>query len=586
MTSRIPMLAVGFSIAVAVLLDWNLARQGKRMPRIFLYLAFILPFAAGGFHTYTAMITTLVLVSDLILTFKKKQHLRFFWNGNTAAAALVTLGYCLSPLWAADKGMAVYGIVRYLPLFLLALVLMQYSAQERERCLELIPLSGAVMTMLSCVLLPLEGMDTYLTVNGRLSAFFQYPNTYAAFLLAGIILVNTKPARSILDIPVNALLILGVVLSGSRTGFLLLVSTLIGIVLIRKKWKLLISLGGALGVGLILATAATNMGLLHNADRFTSIGQNSGSFLVRLLYYKDALPVILGNPFGIGYLGYRATECTFQTGRYTVSFVHNGLLQLLLDIGWVPALAIAAILLREMLSPKIVPKKKLLLLVVLAHCMLDFDLQFFAIWVILLTSLNFEEGRPWILRKKQPIVTAVGAFLIAICLWLGTGDLLYSVGATDLALAVTPFHTDALTVRLRNSNDAQELDNLADKILHLCPTNSLAYSAKANAALSRGQVQKMMEYKEQAIACAPYSLEEYCDYFEKLYTVMGMYLQAGDSSSAAYCAQTLLALPERMETVSQKTDPLAYLTGDDNSLILPEEYMQILTMVSVNSSSI
>ena len=58
MTSWIPVLAVVFSLAAAIGLDWYLHRQERRLPWIFLYLSVILPFAAGGFHTYTAMVTT------------------------------------------------------------------------------------------------------------------------------------------------------------------------------------------------------------------------------------------------------------------------------------------------------------------------------------------------------------------------------------------------------------------------------------------------------------------------------------------------------------------------------------------------
>ena len=579
MTSWIPVLAVVFSLAAAIGLNWYLRRQGRRLPWIFLYLSVILPFAAGGFHTYTAMVTALLLLGNLAFTVRQKKQLRFVWNGNTLAVFLVTLSYCVTPLWAADRGMAVFGILRYLPLTLYALTLMQYSPEERNRALELIPISGALMTLVSCVLLPLPGMETYLTVNGRLSAFFQYPNTFAAFLLAGIILLNTKPSYGKLALPVNALLILGVVLSGSRTGFLLLIPTLIGIILIQRRWKLLVSMGITLGVGLILGLAATELDLLKNADRFASIGQNSGSFLVRLLYYRDALPVILRNPFGIGYLGYRATECTFQTGRYTVSFIHNGLLQMLLDIGWVPSLLMAAALLKGMISKQTAPENKLLLFIVLAHCMLDFDLQFFVFWVILLSSLDFDKGNAYVFRKKKRVAALICALAASLCLWLGMGDLLCSMGFTDLGLHLTPFHTDALTVKLRISSDAEELDALADRILTLCPTSSLAYSAKANAALSRGQVLEMIEHKEQAIRCARYSTAEYCDYFEKLYAVMTMYLRAGDTGSAAYCAEKLKEIPQKMAAVSQTTSPLAYLTGDDTLLTLPEEYAEILNMM-------
>lgn len=134
----------------------------------------------------------------------------------------------------------------------------------------------------------------------------------------------------------------------------------------------------------------------------------------------------------------------------------------------------------------------------------------------------------------------------------------------------------ALSAALRTASSPDELDRIAGQILELNPEHSLAYSAKANAAFSRGEISEMIECKEQAIRCSPYSTAEYCDYFEKLYTAMQMYLQANDNTSAAHCARKLLIIPDMMDSVVQNTDPLAYRSGDDMSLILPEGHTLLL----------
>ena len=124
------------------------------------------------------------------------------------------------------------------------------------------------------------------------------------------------------------------------------------------------------------------------------------------------------------------------------------------------------------------------------------------------------------------------------------------------------------------------MDALADRILALKSSHSLAYSAKANAALARGNVLAMIQNKEQAISCARYATAEYCDYFQKLYTVHQLYLQAGDSGSAAYCREKLLAIPDMIAAVSARTDPLAFRTGNDSVLELPEAYLAVLDTLS------
>jgi len=572
MLSFIPLFAVVLAGLSAVFFGKHRKKIGYEVPGIFLYLTFVLPFAAGGFHTYVSAVTTVCLMVHLLDTAKKQGYIRLTLNGNSIAVMLVVLGYCITPLWAADKGMAVFGIARFIPVALCLLVFMQMEPRQKEECLSLIPVSGACMTVLSGLLLLIPGTDPYLTVQGRLAGFLQYPNTYAAFLLAGLVLQYAKPARKKADILLDGILILGVILSGSKTGFVLLLVTITGIAFLQKKRKLVMSLAVIIVGGLIFALILSNLEILRHVNRFTDIKITSGSFLVRLLYFKDALPMILKNPFGYGYMGYRALEGTFQTGRYFVTYVHNGLLQMLFEIGWLPSLLMAIAFLRAMLGTTVSSEKKLLLFVVLAHCMLDFDLQFFIFWVILLACLDFETGQYVKLKKGKKPALVLCVICTAVCVWLGCGDLLYSCGKMDAALCVTPFHTEAMSAQLQRISEIDELEENADRILSYNPTHSLAYSAKGNAALSRGDIVAMITYKEKAIACSRYTAEEYVDYFEKLHAVMGVYARMGDTDSAQYCKEKLMAIPALVDAVNERTDPMAHRIGEDMFLKLPYRY--------------
>lgn len=575
MLSLIPLSGVVFAAAAV----FFLRKRCQAVPDVFLYLTFILPFAAGGFHTYVSAVTVVCLLIHLAATAKMQGYLRLTVNINSIAVILVFLGYCLSPIWAADKGMSVLGILRYLPLLLYMLVLMQLTQEQKLHCLDLIPLSGAVMTVFSCLLLLIPGADAYLTVSSRLAGFLQYPNTYAAFLLAGLILQYSKNHRRKLDILVDAVLVLGILLSGSKTVFVLLIVSVLCIAVIHRKTKTILVLAGLFAGAISFVLFLSNFDVLQYTSRFLDIRITSGSFLLRLLYFKDALPMILKNPFGYGFMGYRALEGTFQTGGYYVTYIHNGLLQLLFEIGWLPALAMATVFLRGMFSKKISAGNRLLLFILLAHCMLDFDLQFFVFWVILLTCLDFEAGTQWKLRRK-----AFGTTLASICmvlsLWLGAADFCYSVGKTDICLQLIPFHTDALSVKLRQTSDFHTLNKTADKILKVNPTFSLAYSAKANAALAQGDVLSMMAYKEQAIHCSRFTAEEYMDYFDKLHAVLLWYRQNGDKQSAEYCEKKIVYLSEMIKAVQNTTDSLTNEIGAYTVLKLPIRYRLYMRMLT------
>ena len=584
MTAIIPFCAATLATGCAWILHRTLKKRGTVIPWIMVYLTFILPFAAGGFYTYTAAITTVLLLANLALLVRNQKMFRFCWNLNSASVIAVVIGYCITPIWAIDKGMSIFGIVRYLPLLLLALTLMQYSAEQKSCLLHLIPLCGAVMTIVSLLLLMIPGTDAIVSYRGRLCGFLQYPNTFAAFLLAGLVIQGSRNVHSKQDLIMNAILILGIVLSGSRTGLILLFPALIGIVIVRRNIKMIFLLMFFTVCGLMIALLISGGDLLRNADRFTTISWNSKSLMLRLLYFKDSLPVILKHPFGLGYMGYRALQGSFQTGNYSVTFVHNGLLQLLLDIGWIPSILLTAAFLRPQFSPSTPKGTRLLLLIVLGHCMMDFDLQFFVTWVVLLCMLDFNSGKELPCKFCTIPCMITGVCIAAGCIWLGLGDLCYSIGYPTASLRVTPFHTDALTTTLASSATTGEAAELADRILELNDSCSIAYSAKANEALSQGKILAMTEYKEQAIRTARYSVAEYCDYFDKLYAALQLYQRAGDSSSAAYCLEKLLSIPDMMEQVPTAGAIFASAT-DSNKLMLPDPYQTILDTLAPSQNT-
>lgn len=533
------------------------------------YLFLLLPFFAGGFHTCFCAVIAAVLLMELIMEYSKNGSLKITINPASILCFSMMLGYAVTPLWAADKGMAVFGILRCLPVLLLALLLMQISPKEVEHSLLLLPICGSLMTAISCIFLLFPGLTDSVTINGRLSGFLQYPNSFAAFLLAGIVVQGTKQTHRKFDWLVSVILICGIFLSGSRTGILLLMAALLSLTLLRRKISPAVCCILIAGIFLLCGI------LWKSHERITFLGRDMGSLLIRILYYKDALPVILKHPFGLGYLGYRALETTFQTSRYTVSFVHSSLLQILLDVGWIPAFLYLFALGKTVCSRQIPDRKKGLLLFLSLHCMVDFDLEFFLFWSILLMCMDFQTGRVYHLKRKA-IIGCIAVPALTIAMWLGLGDLLYRSGQIDAAGKVVPFHTDALSAALQTTSDPDELDALSDKILALNPVHALSYSAKANAAFARGHIDDMIHYKECAIRYNPYAIEEYCDYIKKLYLVTERYLASGDQRSAEFCLQKILSIPDQLDRIASKTDPLAYQTGNDTSMELPEAYQMLL----------
>lgn len=534
-----------------------------------LRVIFWLSFAAVGL--YYEWGSALVSIALLVYLARKKQ-LTLRLNPAFLAAAAITLFYAVGWLWAVDSGVAAWGGVKHLPVLLFALCLMQEEKDARLRLLRDIPWMGAAMVLLTFPLQFVPLFSRMFSVSGRLAGLFQYPNTFACFLLLGLevlLLEREKPTWRRLGCGI--LVLFGLLQTGSRAVLVMTLPLLLVCLLLRKdkKTALWALAGGAVAAALAFGVTALGVG---GADRVTEVTGEASTLLGRLLYWKDALPQILRHPLGLGYLGYYFTQGSFQTGVYSVRWAHNDLVQLLLDVGWLPAIAAVWAAVQSLLSRRVCALRRMVLLTLLGHCMFDFDLQFAAMYFIVLLCLDWEGGKEKRLQLKKALSVPAAAVLSALCLWIGATSTLSYEGYPDTALKLWPWDTFSRMTQLQQIEDAAALDTAAQQILQQNGSVALAWDARALAAYARGDFGAMMEYKRQAIALSRYTPETYIDYFHRLQMGVSLYTQAGDTASAAICQKEILAIDSMVRQVLDETDPLAWRIADKPELELPAEY--------------
>lgn len=552
-------------------------KQSNKTAALFLG---ILPFFSGGFYSFLAFPISLFLVVWILRIVKKNGAFRFWLSDALLAITVIVFAYGVSALWAVDKGMSWWGLIKHMPLLLYALAIMQMESEEKKHMLTYVPLSGTIMTVVSFPLQFISVLSERIIPNGRFAGFFEYPNTYALYMLVGVIILLTKDHHKKWDDPMLAVLLFGIFFSGSRTTFLLLLVSVVVICCVRREKKFVCATLAMFGGMILLTLLVQKLETFQAAGRYLSTGTENSTFLCRVLYFKDAIGVIAKNPLGLGYMGYANTQGAFQTGVYHVTYVHNELLQLLLDIGWLPVGLLIVALLKAFFAKKAGYQKRLLLFVILGHCMMDFDLQFLSIWFLLISLLNLHEGKPVRIKSGGKAMLSLSGVVLAAMLWLSAGELCYDLGLVDMCLRITPFHTMALVRQLPEETDIAQLEMKADKILRLDPYVALAYSAKANAAYASGDIAGMMAAKKQAIANNRYSLDEYTDYFDKLYEAMQLYKQQGDQASAEICRQEILNIEGLLVAVEQETDPVAWMLQHKPEPELPQEYINKIRQLS------
>ena len=544
-------------------------KTSKHLTPLKLFVALI-PFLTGVFYEWESALVSVSLVILIIIDVIRKKKLSVDLGLPLYFSVGVILFHAISAFWAVDWGMVPLGVLKFLPLPLFVIAASQISDTDKRDLIGFLPWSGAIMTILSFGLSFVNSLRGHIIVSGRIGGFFEYPNVYAMFLLICLMIVVFNEQMKRIDWIFAIIHLAGIVLSGSRTVIALTAVTAVIFVIWVKEKKIKI-------ISIAALSACAVLGGLFFIGKLSSL-KNGSTFYGRLLYFRDALPVILKHPFGLGYYGYYYTQGQFQTGVYSVVHIHNDLLQTMLDIGWVPAILGVVMFVKALLKTDF--QRKLILIMTGLHILFDFDMQFVAMAILLLSVLIPDSA----IKEKTlksgvalPVTAIAGVGVSFFAVFFGVASFLLFSKDYDAALNWYSSYTEPEMVVLSGQEDAASMEKIADHILSRNPNCSLANSAKARVCYSSGSVLDMIAYKEKAIEYSKYNLEEYLDYIDMMKVVIALYLQSEDYESASYCMKKVIEIPKKLDKISSETSSLGLKIDDRPNLLLPDDYADYIS---------
>ena len=433
------------------------------------------------------------------------------------------------------------------------------------------------MTIFSFIMMQFSVFEKSVSVAGRLAGFFQYPNTYALFMLICLIIAMDKIELQQIDwlwCFYAVISLFGIIMSGSRTVLLLMI--ILGIVFClrnRMSKKILIAIAGIV-ILLIVFLWITGLGKTVIIRIFST---NGSTFWGRLLYMKDALKIIITHPFGLGYYGYHYLQTSYQTGVYSVVNVHNELLQIMLDIGIIPAILFYGILIRSCISKNVNRRNKIILITIILHSLFDYDFQFLIIGMILILLLDDDKRKEisisW-LTKICSILVATGIMIVAGM--TGMSDIYYMKSMPGKALKMYSGNTEARIELLKKADTVKKMKKISDKIIKDNQSVSIAYSARAQVCFADGDMEGYIKNKLIAIQNAPYQYDEYEDYLQTLAYAEGEYLKNDDLKSAQECVERAESIPSLLNEVKLKTSRLGWKINDTPTVVLSHENLKLI----------
>lgn len=519
------------------------------------------------------LVTCIFLISILIISLKSKK-LKIEINNAIICSIVLLVSSILTLIWGIDKTDSKIGIMRFLSLVIFIILIMQFSEEKRERIIQVIPYSGLFILFLSLIigLIPNIKNIVYST-SGRLTGFFDYANTFALYLLIGMIIFNEKNEFKYSAI-INFIFIIGIIITGSRTTFILSLIYIIYSLFTKKteykKINIIIYLGTFIAGLLILITQ--NIG---NFTRIFSISINSGTLLERIIYWKDGLKLLKSNLFGYGYMGYFYKIPEAQTAMYTTKFIHNEYLQMALDIGIIPALIFLGFLIKNLFSKENSRRNKMIIITIMLHMFIDFDLQFMMIFYILLLCFDSKSYKEFEIDTNITLCALLIMEIILYGYW-GIATFMHHIKKDEISQKMLNNYTESNVEFLSSLQDINKAYDIANKIEYNNKYIPLVYNVKALYYMKKEDIENTVKNEKKQIELSKYDEKVYEEYVMILSKILDSYAKNTDDTNVIKCINYIIEVEEMVKNTNSNMDKLVYKIRKNPEIKLNENILKYI----------
>ena len=528
--------------------------------------------AIGGFNEWVSAIVSVALLGYLIYKGFERKTLSYSKELLLLATALISIAYFFVSLWAIDTGMAIIGGIKFLPLVLFFIAIKQEKI-DKNNTFQIIILTTAIMVVVSAVFSVIPQFSQYFTVATRLAGFFQYPNTFAMLVLISELLIMQKEKINKIDIVCLAIFLFGIIYSGSRIVFVLFVFSNVAVLLLRTnkkfRWIFLISV-----VTLLLITFIFFKDNII-VQRFFRISIFESTFVGRLLYWFDALPLLVKYPFGMGYLGYNYIYPMIQTGVYTVRYVHNDFIQIILDIGWIPASVFIFVICKKIFSKRTSKCLKIILTTFSSHIFFDFDLQFLSMFLILILLLEDTEAKVKTVKFNGIIGGSLALFLV-FNTYMSIHLAFSYFKLEKQADKLYPWNTEIHIALLESEQNLSKAEKFANEIEQQNSATYIPYVIKVKTAYANGDFNSLITYNRELLNRDPFNYENYENYAQMLIEGIQKYKSVNDYESADFCIKELALVNSTLTKLPLKQSALGKAIKDQPNTKFPQEILDFI----------
>lgn len=553
----------------------------SKMSKILFAILLFFPFFVGGYYVFYSAAVGIVLLIALLVHIFKTKSIKYSKSFTFFVLLFMSVMYFLTKFWAVDKSMSIHGFVKFFTAFLFTLAIIQISREERQQLLYSVPITAVIMTVFTELMGFTEfGRNRFYDNIGDLHGAFEYANAFAIYLLIAFIIAlcsNIKIPFKLVTIVVCAY---GIYKSNSRAVWMISAVMLVLIVLCyvfknvskstRKLIVILIFLFGVLSFIILY-----RFGIVEKVFNYIN---TDGSFNERYLYYTDTLRYILKHPFGKGAYAFYFAQSKFQSAYYYAIDVHCDLLQYAIEIGVIPALLFAVVVVKQLFSKQTSLLQKLVMTAIMLHSLFDYDLQFISILFVLLLCFDYPNVEEKEIDSKL-IPTVVASVFAVLYVVIGLSAFCNYIGDHQKSVYYYK-NTPSLIILMQSTNDKQSAYVIAQEILKRNDSVYEPNNVMANIYSADNKYGKAVKQMELVIEKDPRTMQHYRDYIDLLVKANKYYEERGETEKSQNCKNKIASVDDMIMELKENTAARGILYGRKQNFEIGKKYKKIIKQQS------
>lgn len=553
----------------------------SKMSKILFAILLFFPFFVGGYYVFYSAAVGIVLLIALLVHIFKTKSIKYSKSFTFFVLLFMSVMYFLTKFWAVDKSMSIHGFVKFFTAFLFTLAIIQISREERQQLLYSVPITAVIMTVFTELMGFTEfGRNRFYDNIGDLHGAFEYANAFAIYLLIAFIIAlcsNIKIPFKLVTIVVCAY---GIYKSNSRAVWMISAVMLVLIVLCyvfknvskstRKLIVILIFLFGVLSFIILY-----RFGIVEKVFNYIN---TDGSFNERYLYYTDTLRYILKHPFGKGAYAFYFAQSKFQSAYYYAIDVHCDLLQYAIEIGVIPALLFAVVVVKQLFSKQTSLLQKLVMTAIMLHSLFDYDLQFISILFVLLLCFDYPNIQEKEVDSKL-IPTVIVSVFAVLYVVIGLSAFCNYMGDHQKSVYYYK-NTPSLIILMQSTNDKQSAYVIAQEILKRNDSVYEPNNVMANIYSADNKYGKAIKQMELVIEKDPRTMQHYRDYIDLLVKANKYYEERGETEKSQNCKNKIASVDDMIMELKENTATRGILYGRKQNFEIGKKYKKIIKKFS------